>query len=292
MEQIKISVVMPSYRTSYEIVKHSLDSIRKQTFKAFEIIVVDDNDDDEYRRMSQKLETEFKGVVTFLFNEKNLGANFSRNKGISNASGNFIAFLDSDDEWPPCYLENVVSTIVNENALFVTTNYQVVHEDGALPPVFSKKKFVSGDISKEELYQDMVGPTSTVVISKDVIVNAGLFDVRLPARQDYDMWLRVTKLVPVYYNYQPCVKVFRVGRKTISSSYKRNVLGTQMVLSKILESNLLDEKETKRIVASHTKHMALSCILCNAYGDARVYALKSLKEKMDKTVLIWFFLCY
>ena len=292
MEQIKISVVMPSYGTSYDIVKRSLDSIKKQTFQAFEIIVVDDNDDDDFRLVSRKLAREFSESVIFLFNEKNSGANFSRNKGILAAHGEFVAFLDSDDEWPRNYLEEVQKTIKEKGAQFVTTNYQVVHEEGVLPPVFNRNEFVSGDVSYKELYQDLIGPTSTVVISKKIIVDAGLFDESLPARQDYDMWLRVTKMVPVYYNYSPCVKVFRVGRKTISSSYKRNVLGTQKVLSKILGSNNFSDSERNAIIASHLKHMALSCILCNAYKDARPFAIDSLKKHFDKSVLAWLILSY
>lgn len=289
---IDFSVVIPSYKTSFDVMEQTIESVLSQQCPPKEIIVIDDNGNDLYSEENQKLQKKYGDKLKVFFNDKNSGANFSRNRGVDLSSSAYIAFLDSDDTWSEDYLKNVAEIIQKQDAKFVTTNYQVVHEDGVLPPEFNDKFFVSGDISKKELYQDLVGPTSTVVIAKDVIQEAGLFDVALPARQDYDMWLRVTKIVPVFYNYKSGVKVFRVGRTSISSSYKRNVQGTQMVLDKILKTQGLNEIEKKHIRASHLKHMALACILCNAYKESRCYAKKSLKNKFDKKLFLWYVLSF
>lgn len=293
MEQnIKISIIIPTYKTSFDTLNRAVSAVLMQVYTPFEVIVVDDNGDNEYRENSRRVATKYGSRIRLLLNDVNMGANYTRNRGVISAKGDFIAFLDSDDEWSDDYLMQVVATIKKNKAKFVTTNYQVVHEDGILPPVFDEKNFVSGDIYKKELVQDRVGPTSTIVIAKDVIVDAGLFDEALPARQDYDMWLRVTKLVPVYYNYKPCVKIFRMGGDSISSSYERNIRGTKMVLDKILSSNDLTKKERKEILAAHYKSMALACILCNAYAESRVYAKKSLYYIFEVELLIWFVLSY
>ncbi len=287
-----ISIVIPSYKTPYEIICRTIKSCLAQSYQPFEIIVIDDNGCNEFSEISKKIASEYTEKINVLLNDENRGANFSRNRGVNAAKGEYIAFLDSDDEWSNDYLEKVVNIIDREKAVFVTSNYQVVHKDGVLPPEFDKEMFKSGDISKKELYQDVVGPTSTVVIAKDLIIKAGLFDESLPARQDYDMWLRVTKLAPIHYNYDPCVKVFRVGADSISSSYKRNVEGTKMVLEKILSDKNLKNTEKRDISAAHYKHMALACILCNAYRESRVYAKKSLKMGFDKVLLVWLLLSY
>ena len=287
---IDISVVIPSYKTSFEIMEQTIKSVLSQKFQPAEIIVIDDNGGDDYSAQKQRIQTVFGGKLQVVFNEANRGANYSRNRGVNLASSSYVAFLDSDDTWSTDYLKNVVEVIKKNNAEFVTTNYQVVHEDGILPPTFDRVKFQSGNIAKKELFQDYVGPTSTVVISKNVIISAGLFDEQLPARQDYDMWIRVTKKVPVYYNYNPDVKVFRVGRTTISSSYKRNIQGTKMVLEKILKDDSLTRVEKEKIKSSHYKHMALSCILCGAYKESRAYAKQSLKIQLDKQLVVWFLL--
>lgn len=292
MKGVTFSVVVPTYRTSYDSLSKAIESVLSQTYSASEIILVDDNNDDDYRRASRKAEEVYKNKLKVLYNDKNSGANYSRNRGVDVAIGEFIAFLDSDDEWSKAYL-SIVSEIIDEKkAQFITSNYQVVHREGVLPPEFDEKKFVSGDISKKELYQDLIGPTSTVVVSKKLIVAAGLFDVELPARQDYDMWLRIVKLAPVFYNYTPCVKVFRIGNNSISSSYKRNVEGTKIVLNKILTSNKLSDLEKKMVSAAHYKHMALSCILCDAYEESRKYARQSLKCHFTKDVFVWFLLSF
>ena len=288
----RVSVVIPTYKTSYEVLSRTISSCLAQTYPPFEIIIVDDNGDNEYRENALKISSEYRTNVSVLFNEKNRGANYSRNRGVLSAKGDFIAFLDSDDEWIPNYLQIVSNIIEDNNSKFITSNYQIVHNDGPLPPEFNDKKFVSGDFSKKELYQDFIGPTSTVVIAKETIIEAGLFDENLPARQDYDMWIRVSKLAPVFYNYTPSVKVYRVGNDSISSSYKRNVEGTKLVLQKILSTENLTDDERKKISASHYKHMALACILCNAYKEARIYAKKSLKEKFDFNLILWHLLSY
>lgn len=292
MQNKHVSVVIPTYKTSYEVLSRTISSCLAQTYPPFEIIIVDDNGDNEYRENALKISSEYRTNVSVLFNEKNRGANYSRNRGVLSARGDFIAFLDSDDVWIPNYLQIVSNIIEDNNSKFITSNYQIVHNDGTLPPEFNDKKFVSGDFSKKELYQDFIGPTSTVVIAKETIIKAGLFDEKLPARQDYDMWIRVSKLVPVFYNYTPSVKVYRVGNDSISSSYKRNVEGTKLVLHKILSTENLTNDEKKEISASHYKHMALACILCNAYKESRIYAKKSLKLVFDKRIFIWYLLSF
>lgn len=284
-----ITVVIPSYNTDYDTMVRTIMSVTSQSLSPLEILIVDDNGGNEFTEINERIEREFKKHrVRVVYNDKNMGANFTRNHGVKKAKGDYIAFLDSDDTWSYDYLKTVTEIIKTKNAKFVTSNYQIVHKDGTLPPEFNERDFPSGDISKKELYKDVVGPTSTVVVDRQTLIDAGLFDEEMPARQDYDMWLRVCKLVPLYYNYKPTVWVYRDGHASISSSYKRNVKGTQMVLHKILSTNQLSELEQKAIKASHYKHMAKACILCNAYTEARAFAKKSMFYKFDKTVSMWY----
>ena len=144
---ISYSVVVPSYKTSYEVMLETINSVLNQDYPIHEIIVVDDNGGDEYSCNNQKLQNLFGEKIVVLFNETNKGANYSRNRGVKHASGDFIAFLDSDDSWSKNYLTLVTDLIETNNAKFITSNYQVVHEDGILPPEFTREVFVSGDIN-------------------------------------------------------------------------------------------------------------------------------------------------
>lgn len=288
---VDYSVIIPSYRADFETLERTVQSVLSQKYSAKEIIIIDDNGGGIFSSFIQKIEKKYADSVKVIYNEENKGANFSRNRGVCSASSTYIAFLDSDDVWNEYYLFEVAKLIEEKNAEFITTNYQVVHADGILPPEYNCKKFKSGNISKKELYGDLIGPTSTVVIKKDLILEAGLFDECLPARQDYDMWLRVTKIADIVYNYNANVKIFRCGKESISSSYLRNVKGTQIVLQKILQNRELSELEKKNIKAAHFKYMSLSCILCDAYAEGRKYGCESLKNKFDKELAIWCLLC-
>jgi len=288
----KFSIVIPSYKTSFEVMDRAIQSILKQTYRPFEIIIVDDNESSKYADNSKQIASEYKETVKVLFNGKNCGANYSRNKGILASCGQYIAFLDSDDSWDINYLKSVCNLIEKRGAKFITTNYQVVHRDGILPPEFNEKDFISGNIWRKEIYKDYVGPTSTVVVEKATLIKAGLFDVNLPARQDYDMWLRVCKYVDLYYNYTPSVLVYRDGHTSISSSYIRNVEGTKMVLAKIVADPSLTDDEIQLVNAGHYKHMALACILCNAYFQGRIYAFKSLTYSFAMGTLGLFVMCF
>ena len=290
-KNIKISVIIPSYKTSYEVMKRTVGSILAQDVCVYELIIVDDNDPNEFFFSNKKLMDEYWGKIIVLFNNKNRGANYSRNRGILEAKGDYIAFLDSDDVWSVDYIRINRQMIVDKGAKFITNNYQVVHKEGMLPPEFDEKRFQGGDISRKELYRDYVGPTSTVVVQRQTLIDAGLFDESLPARQDYDMWIRVSKLVPLFYNYKPSVFVYRDGHASISSSYKRNVQGTKMVMDKILNDRTLTEEEKRDIQASQFKHMTLACILCCAYSEAKEYPNQSLSFRFDKNVFVWRVLC-
>lgn len=290
MAEVTFSVVIPSYRTSFEEIERALNSVIEQTIRPQEILIIDDNGDNEYRLCSQRVQEKFGTYVRVLYNEKNSGANYSRNKGIQEAKNDYIAFLDSDDIWCPTYIERCRFLIEQEGAMFITSSYYIVHKDGVLPWIFNEKTSPSGDISKRELYEDVVGPTSTVIVSKKILLTAGLFDQNMPARQDYDMWLRVSKLVALYYNYEPSVYVYRVGKDSISSSYERNMKGSMMVLEKILSDTNITTTEKQKITASHYRCMGVSCVVCNAYAPSRSYFKKSLQCKFDIRVLVYYIL--
>lgn len=283
---------MPTYHSDKKTLVRTVESILQQKYLPKEIIVIDDNGLCDYQKTTKEVQKLYPDALKIFFNKENMGANYSRNKGIKEATGKYIAFMDADDTWDKNYLEECASIIEKCQALFITTNYQIIHKDGVLPPAFNKSIHESGNISNKELFRDYVGPTSTVVVEREVLMKAGLFDIELPARQDYDMWIRTSQIVPLFYNFKPLVKIYRDGHASISSSYKRNVQGTKMVLQKILAQKNITDDEKIKITASQYKHMALACILGNAYKEAREYAYISLKWDFDFTLSIWYILCF
>lgn len=277
MERIKISVVIPSYKTEEKVMTRTIESVLSQSYKPHEVIVVDDNGGNEYSVMNRNLSLKYSDSVRFVFYEKNMGANYARNTGVRNAAGEFIAFLDADDEWNNDYLEKNAEIINNKGAKFISNGYYIVTKSGKF--TFDRSHFKDGDVSRKIFFKDFGGPTSSIVVNRKTLIDAGLFDESLPARQDYDMWIRCAQLVPFYYINEPMMNIYRDGHDSISSSYERNVRGTMMVLNKILNTYDLSKDEIKNVKYAQYTRMAMSSAQGNNFADSRKNMRKALCEK-------------
>lgn len=285
------TIIMPSYKTSEATMHRALKSVQNQTCNEYELIVIDDNQNDEYKRINKKLATEYNTTnIHFFFHETNRGANYARNLGIEKAKGKFITFLDADDEWFPTYLQTLKDKIVNGNVTFITSNYKIITPYGILLDSFSRHTPKEGMIYNDMLLNDEVGPTSAVCVKREEIIKAGLFDVELPARQDYDMWIRVSlnnplTLVPTVQMY-----IYRDGHDSISRSYKRNIQGTNMVLKKLL-TQPFSSKLKKRIIGAQKFYMGHCCIVGNKQYEAISFFWESLTIHFSIKALVYFTIC-
>lgn len=117
---IKVSVVIPSYNRE-KTIKKCLDSVISQTYKAYEIILVDDGSTDKTIEQAERLGCSYLKVIK----QNHKGAQAARNLGIVNACGEYIAFLDSDDEWLPTLLEEFMYLLQKEkeNIVIYTDGY-------------------------------------------------------------------------------------------------------------------------------------------------------------------------
>lgn len=287
------SVVIPSYKTDKSVVKRAIDSVLKQTFKDFELIVVDDNDENQYKRWNRELAHEYKASnVRFAFHECNKGANPARNTGIKSANGEFIAFLDSDDEWDNNYLSIVSDYIIRTNKNIYSSNYRLVTKYGVCTPVFKEDRQISGMIYDHEIFGDLLGPTSTVCVRKATIIDAGMFDISLPARQDYDMWLRICKHNECVFIFDPLILFYKDGGQSISSFSKKYIEGSEKVLTKILKDTDVPIHLHNAIKAAHYKQIAHGCITAHDYRHCRTYIKKSLSQKISFSLLGWYVLSF
>lgn len=287
MEKIKISVVIPSYKTDEEVMTRTINSVLTQSYKPHEVIVVDDNGGNEYSKNNRNLAFKFGDSVRFIFYENNMGANYARNTGVNNATGDIIAFLDADDEWNQDYLERNVELIRDKGAKFISNGYYIVTKSGKFS--FDRSIFKDGDVSRKILLRDFGGPTSSIVVDRKTIIDAGLFDESLPARQDYDMWIRCAQLVPFFYINEPMMNIYRDGHDSISSSYERNVRGTMMVLNKILNTYNLTKEEIKDVKYAQYARMAMSSAQGNNFADSRKYMKMALIARVNGYGIILYF---
>lgn len=205
-EKELVSVIMPSYNTC-SFIGQSISSVLAQTYKNLELIIVDDcsadNTDEIVSGFTDKRIKYFK-------NDRNSGAAFCRNLALRMASGNWIAFLDSDDLWLPEKLEKQLKFMKENGYSFSGTGRIRIDEDGNSLGIREKSP---KHIGKAGMYLYCWPGCLTVMYNSDVV---GLIQVAdLKKNNDYAMWLKVIKKCDFYYTDEILSK-YRVRNKSIS----------------------------------------------------------------------------
>ncbi len=189
-----VSVVIPTYNRAH-LITDALNSIVEQSYRPLEVIVVDDGSEDDTEQQVENWKRAYSDdeeLSVRYVHQENQGGNVARNRGIQEALGGCIAFLDSDDVWHPSKLEKQISVMKHDDevgAVYCGLQ-QVDLESGKIVEVH-QRTYPQGKILDQMLVHDVTSPTSTYVVRRSVFDNVGCFDVDLQARQDWDMWIRV-----------------------------------------------------------------------------------------------------
>lgn len=183
---MRISVIIPTYNRKILTVR-AVRSVLNQTYCPDEIVVVDDGSVDG----SLDVFAQFGDSITVL-NQSNKGVSAARNSGILHSSGDWLAFLDSDDEWLPEKLEKQVKYNRENTQIKISqTNEIWIRNEKRVNPLMKHQKY-GGWIFKKCLPLCIVSP-SAVMIHRSVFDEVGLFDETLPVCEDYDLWLRIAR---------------------------------------------------------------------------------------------------
>lgn len=228
-----VSVIITTYHRDVLLLCEAIESAIDQTYKAIEIIVVDDNGkDSSYQVRNQEVLSKYPEVI-YLINEKNAGAQYSRNKGILVAKGDYIAFLDDDDIWKNDKIEKQLAEAEKTDAgLVFCSGYEFDGTDrSSLRPY--EQRTCDGELTFDKLIlNDFIGTTTQAFIDRNVFDKIGLFDENMPARQDYEMWLRISlkfKIVKV----DEALFFHRIHEGTqISKDYEKSYEGIKRIYEK------------------------------------------------------------
>ena len=193
-----ISVIIPTYNRQGFLLQ-AVESVFKQTFSDYELIVIDDGSTDGTGEGLKPYENRLQYIY-----RENRGVSAARNTGLQAARGDWIAFLDSDDYWLPAKLETQVRFFAeNPRALICQTEEIWIRHGRRVNPHKKHRKF-SGDIFSPSLIRCIVSP-SAVMIRREFLNQTGPFDESLPACEDYDLWLRISCRFPVFLIEEPLV---------------------------------------------------------------------------------------
>jgi len=181
MKNKKISIVIPTHNRE-NLLPRAINSALAQTYKNTEIIIVDDGSKDNTEKLVKKYMSQH-GNIKYIKHKKALGGNAARNTGIRAACGEFIAGLDDDDEFTPDRIQLLIDNYSDEYSLITSRALKVTKTSK------QKTKYVPTVDLNTMLYFNAIG--NQVLVKREIIIGAGLFDENLKRYQDYDMWLRI-----------------------------------------------------------------------------------------------------
>ena len=179
------SVIIPVYNRR-ELVGRAIRSALAQQNAEYEVIVVDDASTDG---TPEAVRAQFGAAVDLVIMERNGGVSSARNRGLEQARGEWIALLDSDDEWLPGKLARQAAALDESGLLVCHTNEIWIRNGVRVNPHKHHRKY-GGDIFCRALPRCLMSPSS-IAIHREVFAAIGPFDEKLPACEDYELWLRI-----------------------------------------------------------------------------------------------------
>ena len=236
-----ISVVIPTHDRA-EPLSRALTSVLAQTLAPMEIIVVDDGSTDPTRSL---VERRFP-AVRYLY-QPNRGVSSARNRGIRAARGDWIALLDSDDEWLPGKLEAQVQGLLAQPGIRLWHSDEIWIRNGRRVNPMHKHAKGGGHIFRQCLPRCIISP-SAALIQRTLLQETGLFDEALPACEDYDLWLRICAREPVGFIGTPLIRKYGGHRDQLSRRFWGMDRFRIQALEKLLRSGILGP-EQRRLAA-------------------------------------------
>jgi len=254
---VSVSVIIPAYNCP-EYVPAALESVFTQTFTDFEVILI--NDDSPQTERLEYFVAPYRDRIVYL-KQENRGPAGARNTGIGAARGKYVAFLDSDDCWPPEYLAAQMKLFEENPSLDLVYADAVLFGDIRL----HRKTFISVSNPRLTSFEDLVVqgcqiiPSATVV-RKQVIIEAGLFDEDLRGPEDYDLWLRLLHR-GARIAYQPTVSALRrVHADALTKDTKKMLEDEERVLSKLNRTLQLSDEARSLLLSRHIPIKADVCL--------------------------------
>jgi len=216
-----ISVVMPAYNAA-ETIQDSIESVVKQTYDNWELIIVNDHSTDETQ---QRIDAAAKqdARIRVYHNSQNLGVAKSRNLGISQAQGEWVAFLDSDDLWHEEKLEKQLGCLIDNNGIISYTATAYMDATGNHSSYVLRAKSV---LTYKDLLTQNLMSCSSVMVKREVILENPFVKIASDLTEDYLAWLTILRKEKYAYGVDECLLIYRLSNNSRSSNRVRSGLMT------------------------------------------------------------------
>ena len=272
------SVVIPAYNAE-KFITNAVKSVLDQTYPDFELVLIDDGSVDGTKAQIEQFSDD---RIRYIYQE-NGGVSAARNKGILESRGDYVCFLDADDEWKTEHLALLRSLIekYSDCGLYITGydirlgNGEVVHKSQQILHAIAEEDFKSDDGYALLNHHGYFLNTNTVCCRKDVFDKVGLFSVGVKNGEDDDMWYRIF----AYYSL--------AVSKRVTTVYDRANCGATAQRGEVHETFFLrrvDELLASNEVPAHRKKSLLVWRERNKLSTARKYILVGEKKKAAKMI--------
>ena len=236
----KVSVIIPTHNRA-ELLKSAIASVLAQTFNDFEIIVIDDHSTDATPLMVNSF---YDPRIKYLKNEGKNGPSTARNLGIAEARGEYIAFLDDDDEWLPSKLEKQIGILdsCNMNVCGIYSNCLKI--DKVTKETYFRRfgaETLKGNLLSQLMIKNPIH-TPTLIIRKACLNQIGGFDENMHYMEDRDLWIRLARHWKFEYIDEPLTKVYRHENAHLSKNLQGQIQGREILLNRY---NYLFKKDKK-----------------------------------------------
>jgi len=250
----KISVIMPAYNAA-KYISEAIESVLAQTYPVHEIIVVDDGSTDSTAEIVKKYmgtqghqDTRTHVDIKYIY-QMNKGPGAARNTGIKAATGEYIAFLDSDDVWMKEKIEKQMKLFKNSDYALIYCDMSHSVDRALIYKSYLKEKkykyVSSGNIYSNLLKENFIF-TPTVIVKKEILKKIGYFDESYKICEDYKMWLNIARKYHVGYLDEVLVERRRFGTNITKDKYLFITSGIRL-FEELLRSNGHD-KNVRKIV--------------------------------------------
>ena len=227
-EKTKIDIILPNYNSSKFIVK-TIDSILKQTYKNWKLIIVDDFSDTKTKNILKKI-SKRKNIKVFFLN-KNHGAGYCRNFAIKKSNSPYVAFIDSDDIWEKNKLKKQIIFMKKNNFSFSYTDYKTFDE---------KKRKVNNPskINYSSFLRNTSIATSTMMIKRNIIGNINFTNTKIC--EDFFFKCKLLKKVGYAFCLKQYLTKYRIRKNSLQSNNLRNFYWIWKINKKYNKLNIIE----------------------------------------------------
>lgn len=223
-----ISIIIPFFNEE-KYFTECINSVLKQTYLNYEIIIVDDGSKKIFKRKLENLQSKNPKKIKVFF-KKNEGVSSARNYGIEKSKGEYIAFLDADDTWLPHKLEYQLNLLKKYNLNFIHNSYLIVDEN---------ESFRGKNIARKLTYKDLLNSCDiglSTVMLKSNLIKKHLFK-NISTKEDFVCWLSIIKEIKQIYGDERVVAIYRSKKNSLSKNYFRKFKNAFLVYNKYEKIN-------------------------------------------------------